>query len=399
MKSSDELPTHITRPTASYLGHTGRIFDLRYNKTCKFIVSSSEDSSVKVWHELFDGNIECVATLMHDKECEILRASFIPNASSSITDENIYSEIKTICTCSSDGNAFIWNLQLTEDVVERKNLKTRIKYVKSDIILKHNENAQIYVCEINLNRNEIITAADDVLYIWNLLNLTSNPFIQRFESYGSSFGGQRNPENIPYIFDAKICPQYDYIIAIALSDTTIRLVDMRNQDNMEMNVPNNAYPTRVIPLIGLIDEINDEVKGHITAISWHSSAESILVGLGSGNICLLDLKMGLVTMVLKGHESSVYGVSFISEDKNNDSSTSATKQCISFGNDCTTRLWSIQEDETFQTSERVLKVQNYPIFCGSYNHMNGSFLCGGGIGNRKGEFSFLGTPIHKLKIN
>lgn len=235
-----------------------------------------------------------------------------------------------ITTCGADGNAIIWKIEnenndnysnnvLSQSENNQKsssisstissnsngknnnsgssNSRNNIKIYKK-AVLSHSQ-SQIYACEsLDVNKSSssssslLMTAADSVLYLWDVNNSfnyspdkifennkndsanrlnskveentnnnntinnntlttsisststknnnapihtwtikTDTIFSQSTKnnsgSLSENFGGPRNPENQIFIFDAKINPCNSNIIAVALSDGTVRQIDIR----------------------------------------------------------------------------------------------------------------------------------------------------------------------------
>ena len=202
-------------------------------------------------------------TFKHNKESEVLRAAFL-NSSSTL-----------VATCGADGFATVWKTFFDGDattetpklpnkseessngvsaqvasstsVVSNQTGKRRLK---KEITLTHGV-AQIYACECfdvnNEGNSAFMTAADSSVYLWDLNaqikandNSSSHVWTVRADSDDTTssspssdggtqgYGGPRNPDNEIYIFDAKINPHHQNIIALALSDGNIRQIDIRS---------------------------------------------------------------------------------------------------------------------------------------------------------------------------
>lgn len=206
-------------------------------------------------------------TFKHNVESEVLRAAFL-NSSSTLA-----------ATCGADGFAMIWKTYYDSDVsseatkvsdksVEASNggsaqvvssnsavstavsNQTGKRRLKKEITLTHGA-AQIYACESfdvsNDSSSAFMTAADSSVYLWDLNaqnfkaseNTSSHVWTVSAESDsrssspssdsgGQGYGGPRNPDNDIYIFDAKINPQQQNVIGLALSDGNIRQIDIRS---------------------------------------------------------------------------------------------------------------------------------------------------------------------------
>lgn len=206
-------------------------------------------------------------TFKHNVESEVLRAAFL-NSSSTL-----------VATCGADGFAMIWKTYYDSDLsteaskVSDKSVaaskdgsaqvvssstavstavsnQTGKRRLKKEITLSHGV-AQIYACESfdvsNDSSSAFMTAADSSVYLWDLNaqnfkaseNTSSHVWTVGAESDsrssspssdsgGQGYGGPRNPDNDIYIFDAKINPQQQNVIGLALSDGNIRQIDIRS---------------------------------------------------------------------------------------------------------------------------------------------------------------------------
>jgi WD40 repeat protein len=189
----------------SFLGHKGRAFDVRFDMAGQKLITASEDGTCKVWDY---SNSRCLKTIIHNKEAEVLRATFLDNIG--------------ICTSGSDGNAVLWSVEDCRDPTAK---------VEKAHVFEHGEEAQIYVCE-TIN-TDLLIAADNFMVLWDLTTLQQRRKYEFFDNADPSdperpsFGGHRNPDNDVYVFDAKINPANSDIISVALSDSTTRVLDTR----------------------------------------------------------------------------------------------------------------------------------------------------------------------------
>jgi hypothetical protein len=130
-------------------------------------------------------------------------------------------------------------------------------------VLQHGDEAQIYVCETTDAGNELLTAADDYMVLWDLSTMErkyEQVFYALDDSAGQpSFGGHRNPENQVFVFDAKLNPQQDSAIAVALSDSTTRIIDCRSADHGTV---------ARLSLQKLFAQTNERI-GHATSVSMY----------------------------------------------------------------------------------------------------------------------------------
>lgn len=127
----------MERNKFSLIGHSQRIFDLRFSNDALLAISGSEDGTAILWNTQKKKKI---SSFNHSKKAEVLRTAFFENA---------------ICTCGSNGVAIIWN----------KSLEQSSNYHQVHR-LDHKEE-QIYCCE-PLSSAEMITASDNCIHFWDM---------------------------------------------------------------------------------------------------------------------------------------------------------------------------------------------------------------------------------------
>lgn len=237
---SPEVVNQRAKIKRTFIGHKQRIFHLCKTADGRSMISASEDGTCKVWDL---ASRKCSATLVHNRDAEVLRATFFP-------DE------RTICTGGSDGAVCVWQRSSLDDAAAYNKLAH----------LDHGEDAQIYACEpVASSENdggiELLTAADNRIFIWDIqrserpsavydfhriqsfdvpneskssnsqsspTSIDADPSQQGAASAGiQPFGGERNPDDLVFVFDVKMCPVHTNIISAAMSDATIRLIDVR----------------------------------------------------------------------------------------------------------------------------------------------------------------------------
>lgn len=230
----------------SLIGHQGRCFDLRIHPFYyDLLLSSSEDGNAKLWRISEHKNVH---TLLHNKEAEVLRSSFIDNL---------------VATAGSDGAVQLWDLNIEPDNQTRSFIAKRGNFpeissankepattkqfgsISSKNLGRLNHDgaeAQIYVCEPSpYSSSSLLTAADSKVYLWdiNTCQCTSNWHYSDLKSNTNSdsssseikvFGGDRNPDNEVFVFDAKWNPTKPHEAILALSDSSIRILDSRKSD-------------------------------------------------------------------------------------------------------------------------------------------------------------------------
>lgn len=227
----------------SFIGHKERTFDLRYLSQRGQLLSASEDGTCKIWDV---NTCKCSANIVHSRETEVLRTCFLNTPEVGV------------CTGGSDGNVILWS-------VDGSDSNGSTCEVKKLHVLQHGAEAQIYVCESSSsNSSDLVVAAENFLVVWDLDSLQQSR-VYNFRELASTngeaqapgFGGHRNPENNVFVFDGKLCPIQSQVIGVALSDSTIRILDSRAPSN-------EAYST--IHLARQCESGTEKI-GHATSVS------------------------------------------------------------------------------------------------------------------------------------
>ncbi len=128
--------------------------------------------------------------------------------------------------------------------------------------------------------NHLLTASDNLSILWDVEKQTPS-YTWKFDKVnrGHRIGGERNPGDIAYVFDSKVEPeqgccrgQAARLFATALSDGTVRVVDMLSKDV-------------VATLKG------PEGSSHLTAVDWSAERPILAVCTGNGSIELWERRM------------------------------------------------------------------------------------------------------------
>lgn len=93
-----------------------------------------------------------------------------------------------------------------------------------------------------------------------------------------AFGGDRNPDNLVYVFDAVQCPANN-LLGVALSDGTTRLVNGRGVCVTILQVPG--------------------CQSHLTSLSWDKTGSRIASCVATGHVVLWDIDHGDATGVVQ----------------------------------------------------------------------------------------------------
>lgn len=124
-----------------------------------------------------------------------------------------------------------------------------------------------------------------------------------------TFGGiSRNPDRKAYVFDAKPSPDpSSMLIAAALSDGTIRLIDLRCADAV------TCYEALTADALSSV---------HATSVCWAPDCCTLVGSLGNGGVTLLDLRTGTKqACITQAHARSCFGAVFQKSSQHPEGST------------------------------------------------------------------------------
>lgn len=210
---------------------------------------------------------------------------------------------------------------------------------------------------------------------------------KRLKTDATNFGGDRNPHNIVFVFDASYCSA-NGLLGVALSDGSLRLVNGRGVCVCPITLPGNS--------------------SHLTSFGWDSTGKRLASCVATGHLILWELDIqddGRVTPQCKavlegGHISGrpLYGAAYCGGD--NEDLT------LSWGVDGRLCLWDSHSSGNINAPLSTLVAQpNYPIFAVDISRQvedsdasgDAKLLarigCGGG---RDG--GFLGVPVHLYDV-
>jgi WD40 repeat protein len=326
----------------SLIGHQGRTFDVRYRQVGddSFAFTASEDGTAKLWDIKAR---RCIATIKHGYTDEVLRSSFIGSP-------------RILATCGADGLAHIWKPKDHPDGSAATSITTTSSKFEKVFSLDH-EKGQIYVCDlIREEEATLMTAADDILTLWDLAKMErtsswrfgalgalgaaakSSPKVhQPLQPQPPTSQGSSNPDNpTAFIFDAKPNPVEPSVVAVCLSDGTVRLLDSRARPMAASHVAlfKTGTDTGSVPGTASRTAVAEALDVHATCLAWEpSSAMHMLCGLGSGQTALLDCRQLRTLALLSGHERPCFGAAFLPN--------SQRYQAISWSSDSSVRLWDL----------------------------------------------------------
>lgn len=305
----------------TFLGHKDRCFDIKIQRHCLssesdyYLLSSSEDGTSILWLYSPSGtkSRKPLYVFKHSSDSEVLRSIFM-NSNEANHDVDISHIPLTICTCGADGIATIWKQQ----VVSQPHLQSSpLRFI--NIFQFIHSGDQIYACE-SIDTNTLLAAAGDALYVW-LLNdekqgSQQQPFLcwkfhdskyslhsscvtgdtaiftnlddrqpkiatdSSTNNQNSHFGGDRNLDNVEFLFDVKCNPVNKFHCAIATSESQIHIIDLHSCSRKELPLNGGALPViadahlyhqEVLQLTsssnGLSFSLNRELFKFVTSVS------------------------------------------------------------------------------------------------------------------------------------
>ena len=220
----------------------------------------------------------------------------------------------------------------------RKGNNSNVQEDEDDDDEDENDRPQIYALQFiqgkkktsNTNNNTectnsalLLTSTNDCVYLWDILAIddcngsvkdssTSGINLRKFHlntmiqfshindttRYNiNTFGGERNPGNALYVFDASYC-ETNELLGVALSDGTCRVLSSC-EDDIDISNTNGgggekrvSYRERCV--VGLPPGYFGNNRGggsggHLTALSWDTSGTRLATCLSSGRVVLWSI--------------------------------------------------------------------------------------------------------------
>lgn len=171
-------------------------------------------------------------------------------------------------------------------------------------------------CTNNENNTNVrlLTSTNDYIYLWDVIALGEYSGSDKMPQSGgitnlrkfhlqtmiqfahinddtryniNAFGGERNPDNALFVFDASHCEMND-LLGVALSDGTCRVLCNGNSDDGDQ-ASSSSYQERCV--LGLPPDYfgNNRGGGHLTALSWDTSGTRLATCLASGRVVLWSI--------------------------------------------------------------------------------------------------------------
>ena len=307
-------------------GHRATIFGLSFSPDGKYIASASEDSTICIWDVKSHRLITTLKEGIDDKY-ECLRVAWI-NTNTNITINNDDGAAGVVrlwsgC-CETQGGKLSWHSVGTIDhyLLQKEGSNGNDQIDDAAAVEGEDDRPQIYAMQFVHSQsakdlNLLLTSANDTIYLWNIVEQekshanNDSQFVKQrtILPYASvqfshlhnlqqhqvnQFGGERNPDNELYVFDASYSQSKD-LIGVALSDGTCRVLSLvangkNNNNNADRN-HHRAYCQEQCVLSLPNGYFPGNRGGHLTALSWDKSGSRLATCIASGRVVLWSLQV------------------------------------------------------------------------------------------------------------
>lgn len=414
------------------IGHKETIFGAGFSECGKYLATASQDSTVRIWNTKTNAALSTLSE--HSTKHECLRVSWASsNWAKDILDRGTGSDFSSlIATAGADGAVKVWT---SKDPSKANAWGCCATLDHSDFErLTSNpedeaEQPQVYAIQwidhwsglpsssdnAAAQNSFLLTSSDDFIHLWELESKSEDdPKQMKFREvmslnfvafqnpgYGVSicqvtnsgldlqssggqvkkcndashtqkaFGGDRNPNNMIFVFDAAYCSQ-NGLLGVALSDGSLRLVNGRGICISVMQLPG--------------------CQSHLTSFSWDSTGTRLATSVATGHVILWGVdvhedKGSLVTtctaILEGGHQPGrpVFGSKYIANGEN---------LLLTWGVDGCLCLWdSFSQGNISAPIATLVANKDYPIY--AVDAQASHIAVGGGGGGD--ETSFLGVPM------
>ena len=267
--TSDTAAADIPRPQNERMcmgGHRDPIFGTAFSPDGKYLATASEDSTIRIWHVQ---SHKLVATLSEgmDTNYECLRVAWLNLRSENDSSKNNFQqsgdsdnvgvvEKYLLASGGADGIVRLWSAVQKKNDEAEQNHNNKLDWTcvgsLNHFHTEDEERPQIYALQFiqspsYSNLDLLLTSAHDSIYLWNIVidddddaktsestEISHEQQNKKFNnkrrflsllsiqlthledgSKTNQFGGQRNPENELYVFDASYNESSD-LLAVAL---------------------------------------------------------------------------------------------------------------------------------------------------------------------------------------
>ena len=307
-------------------GHRETIFGLSFSHDGRYMATASQDSTICIWEVATHKLVNTLSEGM-DNKFECLRVAWMD-----MDDENSMNdggEQYLLASAGADGIVRLWSASSIEKGGKHLNwhFAGSLDHYK---LTKHDESdsggnkvpeqanneeeegeeeadrPQIYTLQFiqSKARTILMTSTNGCIHLHNIVEDTDSSettengtIIKRrkvvpYRSHhfcnvkdGNVFGGQRNPTNELYVFDASYCKS-SQLLGVALSDGSCRVLSLHHGTNGNEPSCHEQCVLRLPP-----DYFPGGNGGHLTALSWDQTGTRLATCIGSGRVVLWSLQI------------------------------------------------------------------------------------------------------------
>lgn len=419
----------------SCFGHKETIFGTAFSKCGKYLASASQDSTVRLWDVATNTALSTLEE--HSTEYECLRVDWASSrwGKDKLERGKDSPHSSLLATAGADGTVKIW---ASKDPKQKDSWTccATIDHCNFDRIKSNpdddKERPQVYALQWidhwgglpaadgsqpSAQNSFLLTSSDDFIHLWELeakdddsIHLSFREVMSMHfssfqnQGYGvevcsvtktglsmpsaagqsqkgsassddqKAFGGERNPQNMIFVFDAAFS-EANGLLGVALSDGTLRLINGRGICISIMSLPG--------------------CQSHLTSFAWDSTGTRVATCVATGHVILWGVwvheGMGNVTttcgaILEGGHEVGrpVFGSRFFSEGEN---------LLLSWGVDGRLCVWDgYSQGNIHAPIATLVSKAEYPIY--AVDVQDSCIAAGGGS-----ETSFLGMPVQIYDTN
>lgn len=346
-----------------FIGHRDRIFHVTYSSDGDYLLSASADGTFNIWDAITHRSLYRSPSV----NAEYLRASWSNEATHGG---------RFISCCRADGKCEIYDVHEIDDIVDENDIVKPLTLIPV-LVIELTEEDQIYGAEfIKFNGIDAIMLAynNDLKFLSldDKRELLGYNFAPR-NDVKTVFGGERNPDQISFIFDAKLSNQTERPwVAVALSDGTCHVVQTTNNQCIA-NFP-----------------VCEE--SHLSSIAWNENVSQLFVGDASGILYGYSTNDWSRLFRVQIHQGPVFGISIELDAESRVPSAWTWSADCSLQKHAIPLLISGTPKEELDTQSLMINLPGYPIYSVALHQTQGLIAIGGGFDSS----AFIGIPIYEI---